>query len=282
MQQSTYTMKEIITTYILEKGPHLLAAILIIIAGCLAAGWIGKFMSNWLSRRALEPPVRMLFTRIVKLLVVLLSAFIAVGTVGINIMPILTLTGVLGVGIGLAMQGVLGNLVAGLLIIFTKPFRVGEYVEIIGVQGLVDTIELFNTTLLHPDRSRVVIPNRKIAGEVLHNYGTIRQLDLNVGVSYDADIPATLGLVREILAKNPRVLKELAPGIGVSTLADSSINIGIHPWVTVADFGAAKGEIYQTIVERFRAAGISIPFPQREIRLLNGSEPPVLRAKQLA
>jgi small conductance mechanosensitive channel len=263
-------MKEIITTYVLEKGPHLLAAILIIIAGCLAARWIGKLVGNWLSRRALEPPVRML------------AAFIAVGTVGINIMPLLTLTGVLGVGVGLAMQGVLGNLVAGLLIIFTKPFRVGEYVEIINCQGVVDTIELFNTTLLHPDRSRVVIPNRKIAGEVLHNYGTIRQLDLNVGVSYETDIPATLALVREILSKNSRVLKELTPGLGVSTLADSTINIGIHPWVTVSDFGAAKGEIYQSILERFRAADISIPFPQREIRLLNGSEPPLLRSKQVA
>src|SRR2546426_5752768 len=108
-------LKPIITTYILEKGPHLLAAILIIIAGCLAARWIGKFMSNWLSRRALEPPVRMLLTRIVKLLVVLFAAFIAVGTVGINIMPLLTVTGVIGVGVGLAMQGVLGNLVSGLL-----------------------------------------------------------------------------------------------------------------------------------------------------------------------
>ncbi len=218
----------------------------------------------------------------VKLLVVLLAVFIAVGTVGINIMPILTLTGVLGVGVGLAMQGVLGNMIAGLLIIFTKPFRVGEYVEIINVQGLVDTVELFNTTLVHPDRSRVIVPNRKIVGEVLHNYGTIRQLDLNVGVSYETDISATLALVREILSKNSRVLKEITPGIGVSTLADSSINIGIHPWVTVADFGAAKGEIYQAVIERFRAAGISIPFPQREIRLLNGSEPPELRSKQLA
>jgi small conductance mechanosensitive channel len=274
--------KDNIVKFILDKGPALAGAILIIIAGCIAARWVGKFFGGWLARRQLEPPVRMLLTRIVKLLVVLLSAFIAVGTVGINIMPLLTLTGVIGVGVGLAMQGVLGNLVSGLLIIFTKPFRVGEYVEIINCQGLVDTIELFNTTLVHPDRSRVIIPNRKIVGEVLHNYGTIRQLDLSVGVSYETDIPATLALVREILSKNSRVLKELTPGIGVSTLADSSINIGIHPWVTVSDFGAAKGEIYQAILDRFRGAGISIPFPQREIRMLNGSEPPLLRSKQVA
>jgi len=274
--------KDKIATYIIEKGPQLLGAILIVIAGCLAARWVGKFIGGWLSRRQLEPPVRMLLTRVVKLLVVLLAAFIAIGTVGINIMPLLTLTGVIGVGVGLAMQGVLGNLVAGLLIIFTKPFRVGEYIAIIGVQGLVETVELFNTTLLHPDRSRVVIPNRKIVGEVLHNYGTIRQLDLQVGVAYNTDIPATLALVRQILSGNSRVLKELAPGVGVTKLDDSSINIAIAPWVTVGDFGAAKGEIYQAIIERFRDAGISIPFPQREIHFLNGSDPRELRPRQIA
>jgi small conductance mechanosensitive channel len=262
--------KETIVNYLTTKGFSLLGAMLVIIAGLLVAHWVGKLLFNWLSRRQMEPPVRMLLTRVVKLLIIALAGLIAIGTLGVQIMPLVAGLSVVGVGVGLAMQGVLGNLVAGLLIIFTKPFRVGEYIEIIGVQGLVDQIELFNTVLLHPDRSRIVIPNRKIIGEVLHNYGTIRQLSLSVGISYDANIPKTMALVRQILSGNSRVLKELAPGVGVSTLADSSINITIAPWVTVNDYGAAKGELYQAIVERFREAGISIPFPQREIRMLNG------------
>jgi small conductance mechanosensitive channel len=273
--------KETILKYLTEKGFSLLGAMLVIAVGLLAAHWVGKLLFNWLSRRQMEPPVRMLLTRVVKLLIIAVAALIAVGTLGFQIMPLVAGLSVIGVGVSLAMQGVLGNLVAGLVIIFTKPFRVGEYVEIIGVQGLVDTIELFNTVLLHPDRSRIVIPNRKIVGEVLHNYGTVRQLSLSVGISYDANIPKTLALVREILSKNSRVLKELAPGVGVSTLADSSVNITVAPWVTVSDFGAAKGEIYQAIVERFREAGVSIPFPQREIRMLNG-EQHESRAKHVA
>src|SRR5712692_9994091 len=94
-------------------------------------------------------------------------------------------------------QGVLSNLVAGLTIIFTKPFRVGEYVEMVGVQGQVEVIELFTTTLTHPDRSKVVIPNRKIVGEVLHNYGTIRQLDMSVGVAYDTNLPDAIAILRD-------------------------------------------------------------------------------------
>ena len=274
--------KDKIATYVVEQGPALLGALLIVVAGLIASKWVTRLLSAWLSRRQLEPPVRMLLTRLVGLVVILFSALIAVGTIGVDIMPLVTGIGVIGVGVSLAMQGVLGNLVAGLVIIFTKPFRVGEYVSIIGVQGQVDTIELFNTVLLHPDRSRVVIPNRKIAGEVLHNYGTIRQLDLSVGVSYDTNIPATLALVRDILSKNSRVLKELAPGIGVSALADSSINIAVKPWVTVGDYGPAGAEINQEIVERFRAQGISIPFPQREIRILNGNGLPEPRNQHVA
>jgi small conductance mechanosensitive channel len=274
--------KDKIATYVINQGPALLGALLIISAGLLASKWVTRLLSGWLARRQLEPPVRMLFTRLAALSVILFSALIAVGTIGVDIMPLVTGIGVIGVGVSLAMQGVLGNLVAGLLIIFTKPFRVGEYISIIGVQGQVDMIELFNTVLLHPDRSRVVIPNRKIVGEVLQNYGTIRQLDLSVGVSYDTNIPATLALVRDILSKNSRVLKELSPGLGVSALADSSINIAVKPWVAVNDYGAAGAEINLAIIERFREQGISIPFPQREIRILNGNGSTEPHARQVA
>ena len=274
--------KDKIATYVVEQGPALFGALLIIVAGLIASRWITRLFSAWLSRRKLEPPVRMLMSRVVALLIVLFAALIAIGTIGVDIMPLVTGIGVIGVGVSLAMQGVLGNLVAGLLIIFTKPFRVGEYVSIIGVQGQVDTIELFNTVLLHPDRSRIVIPNRKIAGEVLHNYGTIRQLDLSVGVSYDTNIPATLAIIRDILSKNTRVLKELAPGVGVSMLADSSINLAVRPWVAVNDYGPAGGEINLAILERFRAEGITIPVPQREIRILNGNGLPEPRSQHVA
>jgi small conductance mechanosensitive channel len=164
--------------------------------------------------------------------------------------------GVAGVGIGLALQGVLGNLVAGLTIIFTKPFRVGEYIEIVGVSGQVKHIELFSTMLLHSDMSHVMVPNRKLVGEVLHNYGHIRQLDLGVGV-------------RKILAANTRVLKDPVPFVGISALGDFSIQITIKPWTKVADYNPAQVEIYEAILNEFRAHKIEIPFPQREVRLLN-------------
>ena len=116
--------------------------------------------------------------------------------------------------------------------------------------------------------SRVVIPNRKIVGEILHNYGNIRQLDLSVGVGYGSDIPRVLALLREIVAANAKALKTPAPGVGVSSLSASSITIAVKPWVAVADYGPAGAEIYQTIIDSFREQKIEIPFPQREVRLL--------------
>jgi small conductance mechanosensitive channel len=175
---------------------------------------------------------------------------------------------VAGVGVGLAVQGVLGNLVAGFTIIFTKPFRFGEYIEIAGVQGQVTNIELFSTTLLHADQSRVVIPNRKIVGEILHNYGHIRQLDLSVGVAYGTNLNNALIIVRDVLARNARVLKEPAPAVGVTMLADSSINISLKPWTSVADYSAAQTEIYQDIIDQFRTNNVQIPFPQRDVRMI--------------
>src|SRR5256714_833557 len=230
-------IQEKVIDYLIDNGPKLLGAILIIVGGMLAARWIGQLVMRWLSKKDLEPPVRMLITRLVKLLVFAFALVIALGTMGVNMMAAVTGIGVAGVGVSLAMQGVLSNLVAGLTIIFTKPFRVGEYVELLGVQGQVEMIELFSTTLIHGDRSRVVIPNRRIVGEILQNYGHIRQLDLTVGVAYDSDLAETIAIVRDILAQNSRVMKVPAAAVGVTTLADSSINIAIKPWTTVADYG---------------------------------------------
>jgi small conductance mechanosensitive channel len=262
--------KSRLENYFADHGPSLLSALLILVIGIFVARWLGRAARRWLGRSELqlEPPIQMLGARLIRLLVFIFALLIAADTAGIHVTALLTGLGVIGVGVGLAMQSVLGNLMAGLNLIFTRPFRVGEYIELLGVQGRVLNIELFSTTLLSGDRSEIIIPNHKIVGEILRNYGQIRQLSLSVGVAYGADLNVVLGTVRGVLDKNPRVLKDPAPGVGISLLADSSINVSISPWTTVADYGAAQTEIYQAVVESFRTQNISIPFPQREVRLL--------------
>jgi small conductance mechanosensitive channel len=118
----------------------------------------------------------------------------------------------------------------------------------------------------------VIIPNRKIVGEILHNYGTIRLAALTVGVAYDTNVAEALSLIRDILKRNSRVLKDLPVGAGISALSDSAIDIAVSAWVAVADLGPAQAEIYLSILEEFRTRNIQMPFPQREVRILNGKE----------
>ena len=262
-------LSEKLRDYLVLHSGALISAVIVIVVGFIAARWLGRLTDRWAEKKAMEPPVRMLMVRIVKFLVFVGALVMALGTAGLDVTAMIAGLSVAGVGIGLAAQGVLGNLFAGLTIIFTKPFRVNEYIELLGVQGQVTQIELLSTTLIHADRSHVVIPNRKIVGEVLHNYGTIRQLELNVGVAYGTNLGDALLLIHQILKLNTRVLKEFEPVVGITTLGNSSINIAVKPWVTVADLGFAGPEIYQAILNQFRERRIEIPFPQHEVRLLN-------------
>jgi small conductance mechanosensitive channel len=258
-----------IVEYIILHAGALISALVVVVVGFIIARWIGKLMDRWLTSKAMEPPMRKLLVRILRLLIFAMALVVALGTAGMDVTALIAGVGVAGLGIGLAMQGILSNLMAGLTIIFTKPFRFGEYIEIAGVQGQVTSIELFTTTLLHADHSQVIVPNRKIVGEILHNYGHIRQLNLNVGVGYGTNINTAVTIVRGVLSRNARVLKEPTPGVGITMLADSSINFAVCPWTAVADYGPAQTEIYQAIVEQFRANNIQIPLPQREVRTLS-------------
>ena len=252
----------------LQFGPKLFVAILILLAGYFVGRWVGRAMDGLLVKLELDVTVRILLVRLARLLVLGLFGVMALQNLGIELLPLIAGLGVAGAGLALAMQGVLSNVAAGFTIIFTRPFKVGEYISIVGEEGQVEAISLFNTVLSHPDLSRVVIPNRKIAGEILHNYGQVRQVNLSVGVAYDTDLGAALARIDALLAANPHVLRDPAPLVQVATLADSSISIGIRPWVSVDAFGTAAGEINKAVVESFRAGGIAIPFPQREVRLL--------------
>lgn len=251
----------------IKFGPRLLVAGLILFAGYLAARWAAAVLMRLFGRLRMEIPVRTLLVHVMQLLVFALFAIMAMQNLGVELLPLVAGLGVAGAGVALALQGILGNLVAGLTIIFTQPFHVGDYISITGEEGEVLDIRLFSTTLGHIDRSRVIIPNRKIVGEILHNCGRLRRLALSVGIAYGSDVQAALALVHEVLAANPRVLREPLPVVGVARLGDSHIALNINPWVAVPDFEAATSEVNQAVLDRFRGQGIGIAPPQREVRM---------------
>jgi small conductance mechanosensitive channel len=263
--------KDLLIDLVIRYGFQVLGALVILGAGAMIAGWLGRVTARRLQARAMEPPLRMLAVRVLRMVVMLFAVVVALDKFGFQVAPLVAGIGVIGLGIGIALQGVIGNLVARLSIILTKPFRVGELIEVVGVQGEVSAIELFSTTLRHPDRSRIVIPNGKLVGEILHNFGTMRQLNLSVTVPHGTDISAALATVDDIAQRNPRVLKDPSPVIGVGQVLDGGVQLALAPWVRVTDIGPADSELYHALVEQFATRGIQLGTAPTDVRLLNGA-----------
>ncbi|MDR1995525.1 mechanosensitive ion channel family protein [Azonexus sp.] len=256
-------------------GPKVVVAILILIAGHLLGRWVGGAFGRLLLRLHLEAPVRSLLVRIVHLCVLVLFAIMALQNLGVELLPLIAGLSVAGAGVALAMQGLLGNLVAGLSIIFTRPFHVGDYISVAAGEGEVLDIRLFSTTLGHTDLSRVVIPNRKIVGEILHNHGQIRRLELTVGISFRADVDAALAAIANVLAINPRILKDPVPLLGITQLSESGVTIGVCPWVKVPDYEAAIREVNKAILAALVGQGIALAMSRYEVRMLEAVPDPV-------
>jgi small conductance mechanosensitive channel len=263
--------KDTLVDLAIKFGPKVLTAIVILVVGAFVAGWVARATARAFSRLELEPPVRQLLTRVARLIVLALFVMMALQNLGVELLPLIAGLGVAGAGLALATQGVLSNMVAGLTIIFTKPYRVGQYIAVVGVEGEVEAITLFSTVLAHVDGSKVIVPNRKVVGEILHNCGHIRQCDIQVGVAYESDLRLALSIIRDLTQANPRVLSEPSPVIQVVKLADSAVQIAIKPWVAVADHSVVLGELHLALIEELRRRGIGIPYPQSEVRLLGDS-----------
>ena len=192
-------MDEQVLSIAMVYGPRVLAAIILLATGYFAGQWAGRASARGLGRYELEPPVLRLVENIVRVAVFALFAIMALQNIGVELLPLIAGLSVVGAAVALATQGVLGNMVAGLTIIFSKPYRVGDFITIAGVTGEVLEIALASTTVGHADLSRVVIPNRKIVGDILHNYGRVRQLAIEVTVPYEADVEQALDTARAVL-----------------------------------------------------------------------------------
>lgn len=245
-------MNEQVLGFAVAFGPKIVVAGLMLAAGYFVGQWAGSVLGRKLERQELEPPVRLLLESVARVLVFGLFVIMALQNLGVELLPLIAGLGVAGAAVALATQGVLGNMVAGLTIILSKPFRVGDYISIVSVQGQVLDISLSSTTLGHADLSRVVIPNRKIVGEILHNYGRIRQLAIEITVPYEADSDEALDTARAVLRANRRVLRDPTPGVGIARFADAGVTLSITPWVALADYGAASGELNQALLAAFR------------------------------
>lgn len=194
---------------------------------------------------------------------------------GVPSAPLVAALGAGGLAIGLSLQGSLSNLAWGVLLALFRPFRVGDFVEVGGTLGTVDAINLMHTRLVMPDGREAVLPNAKAGGEVIINFnrrGT-RRFELTVGIGYKDSISAAMAEIERLFAADSRILKDPPPGVWTSALGESSVDLVIRGWTRTDDLWATQTDFLRAIKEAFDGAGISIPFPQRELTVIQGSLP---------
>jgi small conductance mechanosensitive channel len=200
----------------------------------------------------------------------------ALQVLGVPSAPLVAALGAGGLAIGLSLQGSLSNLAWGVLLALFRPFRIGDFVTVGGATGTVDAINLMYTTLIQPDNCEAMVPNAKIGGDAIINFnrrGT-RRFELTVGIGYKDDIGRAKTVIEQLFAADPRILADPAPGVWTSGLGESSVDLVIRGWTRVADLWATQTDLRRAIKEAFDAEGISIPFPQRELTVVQGILPP--------
>lgn len=235
--------------------------------------WVVKRLVSWVERlmaqRNVDAAVSHFLANLLNWGLLAAVVIAALGQLGVQTASLVAVVGAAGLAIGLALQGSLSNFAAGVLLLVFRPFKLGDYVEMAGIAGSVSRIQIFTTELNSPDNKKIIVPNGRVIASNIINYSANdkRRIDLVFSVSYSDDLTKAQRLLRELLAAEPRVLAEPAPLVAVHTLADSSVNIIARPWVASGDYWAVHYALTEGAKRAFDDNGITIPFPQRVMRV---------------
>lgn len=249
---------------VIEWGGKIVLALVALIIGFWIVGRITSLVRKGLAARDMDPSLQSFLGGLVNILMKA-AVFISVASmVGIETTSFVAILGAAGLAVGLALQGSLGNFAGGVLILLFKPFKIGDLVDAQGHFGEVKDINVFVTTLLTPDHKTVILPNGELANGSITNVsekGNLR-VDLVVGIGYGEDIKKAKEVIMQVMNNDPKVLKDPAPSVNVLELADSSVNLAVRPYATVADYWDVYFGITEQVKIALDNAGIDIPFPQ--------------------
>ena len=263
---STDKLVELVQSY----GLPLIWAIVVFIVGRIVARIITKIVAKMMTKANIDETL-VKFTKTVVYVALMIFVILAsLGKLGIETTSFAAILAAAGLAIGLSLQGTLGNFASGFMLILFRPFKVGDFVEAGGVSGIVEEIQIFSTRMRSGDNKEITVPNGQIVGSTITNYSAkeTRRVDLVVGVGYNDDLKKVRAVLEDILAKDERILKDPAPTIGVSELADSSVNFVVRPWVKSGDYWPVLFDTQETVKLRFDAEGISIPYPQQDLHIV--------------
>lgn len=266
INQALTVVVDLVSTW----GLRLLGALTLLVLGRLFAGWLRRVVKKALARAKVEPTLLPFISGIAYYVVLVAVAVAVLGMIGIQTASLLAVLGAAGLAVGLALQGALSNVAAGVMLLIFRPFQVGDYIEAGGSAGSVASIGLFSTTLNTPDNVNILIPNSSIYGNAIKNYAAnaTRRNDMVMGISYGDDIGVAVDTIKRVLGRDERVLSEPEPVVAVSELADSSVNIVVRPWCKKEDYWGLRFDLMRGLKEELEAAGCSIPYPQRDVHLI--------------
>ena len=261
-------LKNNLMIWLAEKGAGLLAAIIILVLGLWLAKRIAHFILKICDKRAIDVTLARFFAGFSKIVVVVFAAIMALSKLEIEITPFIALLGASAFGLSLAVQGPVSNYGAGIVLIITRPFRVGDTLSVSGRTGLVDCVNLGNTQLVNEDEERITIPNRNVLGEIFTNSYNYSIVEAVVGIDYSADPEAAIRCITEAVQTVEGIAPDRAPDIGIEGFGDSSINIGYRVWVPTTAYHRTRYALNLKVFRALKAAQINIPFPQREVHLV--------------
>ena len=261
---------QVIVDFAVEFGLQLLGAIVVLIIGFYIIKFIGKTVGKSMGKSKLDPSVQEFLRKLIVISLNVILVIIVASMVGIQTASLVAVVGAISLAIGFALQGSLANFAGGVILLFLKPFRVGDFITSEdGKMGTVTEIQLFYTVLNTPTNQRVVVPNGQLSNNAITNYSfhDTRRLDVTFGIGYSDDIDKAKAILRDIAESDERTLKDPAPMFAVEALGDSSVNLRYRIWVKSSDYWDISFEIHEKVKKAFDAAGISIPFPQRDVHL---------------
>jgi len=259
------------TPMLLEYGQKLAVGILILIVGLWVAGAVARAAQKLMAARKFDAALQSFLGSMISIVLKILVVITALGTLGIEMTSFVAILGAASLAVGMALSGTLQNFAGGVMILIFKPFKVGDVLEAQGYVGSVSEIQIFNTILKTPDNKTIIIPNGGLSTGSMINYSTEprRRVDWTFGIGYGDDAEKAQEVLLQMLNSDSRILKDPAPFVAVSALADSSVNFAVRAWVESADYWGVFFDMNKRVYKEFGQHGLNIPFPQMDVHIHN-------------
>lgn len=258
----------IVVDFVTNYSFQILGALIIVIIGIIASKYVQRYVIKLLLKTKLDETISGFIASFIRSIIIVMMVILALGKLGISIGPFIAALGAVSLTAGLALQGSVSNFAAGVVLIATKPFKIGDTIRVHKVYGEVESIKLAYTVLINEDKEQITIPNKYMIGDVLVNSFSYRLVEGNIGIAYDSDVQYAINIIKKALLTCKQISSDNDPIVGVASFGDNAISIGYRYWVANNCFFKAQYAVNLKVLDSLKQAKINIPFPQREVRMI--------------